>query len=250
MSARAARWVVSGGRAGEPWPDRSSRAPARKVAAPLARWPVNVVRGPLPGRRPMPFTLMERLETKNWRRQPGQFAAAACVELAKRELAPTDKYLQKPGGVLIVTDGRDLYNRQPARATCWSRNKRRWPPIGSGGNVRAPPARRALIDTDADAEEQSRAGRWRFLPAEHTVSTTKRQPVTGERIGGMNRPTRDDIRAAVTAGRDDRGSGGRLVVLSSSGPACASIWTGWTNSSSCPRASTRSHRRGADHPVQ
>ena len=95
------------------------------------------------------FALLERLETK-LEAAAGKLDRA-CVELAKDWR--TDKYLQKLEAMLIVSDGRDLLVVTGAGDVLEPEYD--VAAIGSGGNY-ALAAARALIDTDADAEEIAR----------------------------------------------------------------------------------------------
>jgi len=95
------------------------------------------------------FTLLERLETK-LEATPGQLARAS-VELAKDWR--TDKYLQKLEAMLIVSDGKDLFVITGAGDVLEPEHD--VAAIGSGGNF-ALAAARALIDSDASAEDIAR----------------------------------------------------------------------------------------------
>ncbi|MCF6444634.1 ATP-dependent protease subunit HslV [Nereida sp. MMG024] len=95
------------------------------------------------------FTLLERLEAK-LEATPGQLARAS-VELAKDWR--TDKYLQKLEAMLIVSDGKDLFVITGAGDVLEPEYD--VAAIGSGGNF-ALAAARALVDTDASAEEIAR----------------------------------------------------------------------------------------------
>lgn len=95
------------------------------------------------------FTLLERLEAK-MEAAPGQLQRA-CVQLAKDWR--TDKYLQKLEAMLIVTDGRDLLVVTGAGDVLEPEHG--VAAIGSGG-MYALAAARALMDTDAGAEEIAR----------------------------------------------------------------------------------------------
>ncbi|MCA8881054.1 MAG: ATP-dependent protease subunit HslV [Rhodobacteraceae bacterium] len=95
------------------------------------------------------FTLLERLETK-LEASPGQLARAA-VELAKDWR--TDKYLQKLEAMLIVSDGSELFVITGAGDVLEPEHN--VAAIGSGGNY-ALAAARALMETDASAEEIAR----------------------------------------------------------------------------------------------
>lgn len=95
------------------------------------------------------FTLFERLEAK-LEAAPGQLARAA-VELAKDWR--TDKYLRNLEAMLVVTDGKDLLVITGAGDVLEPEGG--VAAVGSGGNF-ALAAARALIDTDASAEEIAR----------------------------------------------------------------------------------------------
>ncbi|WP_147126537.1 ATP-dependent protease subunit HslV [Shimia ponticola] len=95
------------------------------------------------------FTLLERLEAK-LEATPGQLARAS-VELAKDWR--TDKYLQKLEAMLIVSDGTDLLVITGAGDVLEPEHD--VTAIGSGGNY-ALAAGRALMETDASAEEIAR----------------------------------------------------------------------------------------------
>lgn len=95
------------------------------------------------------FTLFERLERK-LEAAPGQLARAA-VELAKDWR--TDKYLRNLEAMLVVTDGRDLLLITGAGDVLEPEGG--VAAVGSGGNF-ALAAARALMDTDAGAEEIAR----------------------------------------------------------------------------------------------
>ncbi|QIE56928.1 ATP-dependent protease subunit HslV [Pikeienuella piscinae] len=95
------------------------------------------------------FTLFERLESK-LEAVPGQLTRAA-VELAKDWR--TDKYLRNLEAMLVVTDGRDLLVITGAGDVLEPEGG--VAAVGSGGNF-ALAAARALIDTDATAEEIAR----------------------------------------------------------------------------------------------
>ncbi|MEM6482353.1 MAG: ATP-dependent protease subunit HslV, partial [Pseudomonadota bacterium] len=95
------------------------------------------------------FTLLERLETK-LEATPGHLQRAS-VELAKEWR--TDKYLQKLEAMLIVTDGSALLVITGAGDVLEPEHN--VAAIGSGGNY-ALAAARALIDTEATAEEIAR----------------------------------------------------------------------------------------------
>ncbi len=95
------------------------------------------------------FTLFERLE-KKLEAAPGQLTRAA-VELAKDWR--TDKYLRNLEAMLIVTDGKDLLVITGAGDVLEPEGG--VAAVGSGGNF-ALAAARALIDTDATAEEIAR----------------------------------------------------------------------------------------------
>lgn len=95
------------------------------------------------------FTLLERLETK-LEAVAGNLSRAA-VELAKDWR--TDKYLQKLEAMLIVSDGDALLVITGAGDVLAPEHD--VAAIGSGGNY-ALAAARALMDTDATAEEIAR----------------------------------------------------------------------------------------------
>ena len=95
------------------------------------------------------FTLFERLE-KKLEAAPGQLTRAA-VELAKDWR--TDKYLRNLEAMLIVTDGADLLVITGAGDVLEPEGG--VAAVGSGGNF-ALAAARALIDTNATAEEIAR----------------------------------------------------------------------------------------------
>ena len=95
------------------------------------------------------FTLIERLEAK-LEQYPDQLARA-CVDLAKDWR--TDRYLRRLEAMLLVADRDSIFTvtgvgdvLEPDRGVA---------AIGSGGNF-ALAAARALIDTDASAEEIAR----------------------------------------------------------------------------------------------
>ncbi|EAQ02988.1 ATP-dependent protease peptidase subunit [Pseudooceanicola batsensis HTCC2597] len=119
------------------------------------------------------FALLERLESK-LEATPGQLQRA-CVELAKDWR--TDKYLQKLEAMLIVTDGKELLIVTGAGDVL--EPEYGVAAIGSGGNY-ALAAARALIDTDAAAEEIARKSLG--IAAEICVYTNGN--LTVERIGG------------------------------------------------------------------
>lgn len=95
------------------------------------------------------FTLLERLEAK-LEATPGQLARAA-VDLAKDWRM--DKYLRNLEAMLIVSDGAHLFVITGAGDVLEPEHG--IAAIGSGGNY-ALAAARALIDTDATAEEIAR----------------------------------------------------------------------------------------------
>ena len=95
------------------------------------------------------FTLLERLEAK-LEATPGQLQRA-CVELAKDWR--TDKYLQKPEAMVIVTDGVELLIITGAGDVLEPEHG--IAAIGSGGNF-ALAAARGLQETDLSAEEIAR----------------------------------------------------------------------------------------------
>ena len=95
------------------------------------------------------FTLLERLE-KKLDAAPGQLTRA-CVELAKDWR--TDKYLQKLGAMLIVTDGKTLLVVTGAGDVLEPEHD--IAAIGSGGNF-ALAAARGLMETDLSAEDVAR----------------------------------------------------------------------------------------------